>query len=232
MTKNIIILFASGPVLNPDSLKIFANLSAEYSAFLNTLLISNWIENLTDINSNSEIKILMSKEDKEFIPRNFFPEQFKRFFYNSLSPNSFNDNNSEQLSTNSTKLLLLFHSTIGMNKNDIQRVLSLAQTDEASIVIGKSEKNKIVFTCFAGSDNQLTEYLLNSKKDYDKLLSQVTSKDILINTLDGFLSIDDFEDIKKLYIELSKKESLLYCSQKMHENFNDLFIEYKELLNV
>ena len=64
------------------------------------------------------------------------------------------------------------------------------------------------------------------------ILSLISSKDIFIHTLDNFLSINDFEDIKKLYIELSKKESLSYCSQNMHESFNDLFIEYKELLNV
>jgi hypothetical protein len=82
-----------------------------------------------------------------------------------------------------------------------------------------------------GFDNRLFESLLTFNQDYISVLNQLTTRDILIHTLDGYLSIDDFEDIKKLYIELSKKESLSYCSPTLHEKFNDLFIEYKDLLN-
>jgi hypothetical protein len=74
--------------------------------------------------------------------------------------------------------------------------------------------------------------LFTNNRKYSDYLKAISNKDFFIHTLEGFFSVDDFEDIKKLYIELSKKESLSYCSQKMHESFNDLFIEYKELLNV
>jgi hypothetical protein len=82
-----------------------------------------------------------------------------------------------------------------------------------------------------GFDNKLFESLLTFNQNYISVLNHLTNRDILIHTLDGYLSIDDFEDIKKLYIELSKKESLSYCSPTLHERFNDLFIEYKDLLN-
>ena len=78
----------------------------------------------------------------------------------------------------------------------------------------------------------MVDHIFLAERKFGKFLSSISSKDIFIHSLDNILSINDFEDIKKLYIELSKKESLSYCSQKMHESFNDLFIEYKELLNV
>ncbi|MGB5531077.1 MAG: hypothetical protein WBQ32_14015, partial [Ignavibacteriaceae bacterium] len=78
----------------------------------------------------------------------------------------------------------------------------------------------------------LIDPLISSNRNFQNYLNFISSKDIFIHTLEGFISIDDFEDIKKLYIELSKKESLSYCSPKMHESFNDLFVEYKEKLNV
>ncbi len=92
------------------------------------------------------------------------------------------------------------------------------------MVIGKSSQDKIVLTCSYGVDKDLIDPILLQIEEYTvNILNSISSKDIFIHTLDDFLSIDDFEDIKKLYIELSKKESLSYCSQKMHESFNDLF---------
>jgi hypothetical protein len=54
--------------------------------------------------------------------------------------------------------------------------------------------------------------------------------DYFVNVLNGSLFIEDINDFKILYRELSKKESLNYCSQNIHEKFTHLFIEYKELL--
>ncbi len=128
--------------------------------------------------------------------------------------------------------MILFYNSIGIKRNDILRAFNLIQSDEPSLVIGKSGQDKIVFTCTSGIDEDLLDPIFTTKRKYSKYLSSISNQDLFIHTLDNFLSIDDFEDIKKLYIELSKKESLSYCSPKMHESFNDLFIEYKELLNV
>ncbi len=67
--------------------------------------------------------------------------------------------------------------------------------------------------------------------DYDTFLLEAGKSDLFLNTLNGFQLIENFSDFKNLYIELSKKESLSYCSQQMHERFTNLFIEYKDLLD-
>ena len=137
-----------------------------------------------------------------------------------------------QPSIKDSKILIIFHNSIGFKTSDIERYFNLVQTDEASVVIAKSNRNKILAACIYNPEKEFIDQLINSERDYNKFLNYIGSKDVFIHTIEGFLSIDDFEDIKKLYIELSKKESLSYCNQKMHESFNDLFVEYKELLNV
>ena len=65
---------------------------------------------------------------------------------------------------------------------------------------------------------------------YDNLLHKVNRYDNFLYVLNHSLTVKTVEDFKTLYSELSKKESLAYCSQQMHERFTHLFIEYKDLL--
>ena len=230
--KNSIIIVADSPIINPKEIKSYINLSVNYSVYLNTLLYSNWLEIFSGIKEQVEIYTLLNERDVEYLPKYFLPQgihliSYKERLLTTLSEHLLN----QSLSLNS-KTLVLFYNSIGLKLNDIFRIFDLLQIDEPSIVIGKSVNNKIVFTCTNGLDRELIDPIVSVRKNYNDYLSLISRKDIFIHALDGFTSIDNSEDIKKLYIELSKKESLSYCSQKMHESFNDLFIEYKEILNV
>ena len=230
--KNTVIIVTDSPILNPKEIKSYPNLSINYSVYLNTLLYSNWLEIFSDMKEQVELFTLLSEKDLEYIPKYFLPDEAHTITYNEphltkLSEYLFR----QSLSTNS-KTLVLFYNSIGLRQSDILRIFDLIQTEEPTIVIGKSVRDNIILACSYGLEEDLIDPIIASKRKYVEYLNMITSKDIFIHTLDGFLSIDNFEDIKKLYIELSKKESLSYCGQKMHENFNDLFIEYKELLNV
>ncbi len=230
--KNSIIIVADSPIINPKEIKAYPNLSVNYSVYLNTLLYSNWLEIFSGIKEQVEIYVLLNEMDMEFIPKYFLPDSDHTIIYtHSQLANLPEHFLKQQISANS-KTLLLFYNSIGLKVNDIMRIFNLLQTEDPSIVIGKSVRGKIILSCTNGLDEELVNPIFEAKRNFDDYLISISSKDIFIHTLDGFLSIDNFEDIKKLYIELSKKESLSYCSQKMHENFNDLFIEYKELLNV
>lgn len=230
--KNSIIIIAEGSILNPLEIIVYQNLSANYSVFLNTLLFSNWVEILSEIQNDFEIITFLDYRDKEFLPKYFLPFDTKTIFYNPPQLSDLTENVIKNISTGSLKNMVLFYNSIGIKRNDILRAFNLIQSDEPSMIIGKSSQDKIVFTCTSGVDENLINPIFKVDRIYSKYLNSISSKDLFIHTLDNFLSINDFEDIKKLYIELSKKESLSYCSPKMHESFNDLFIEYKELLNV
>jgi hypothetical protein len=222
---------ADNPILNPESTLVYQNLSVNYSVYLNTLLFSNWIELLAPVKDAFGIVYYVDKNDEDYLPKYFIPENTTAIFYDRLHLRNFSAQIGKYSSGINSKLLILFNNSIGLTWKDITRVFNLIQSDEQSIVIGKSAKDQIVFICISEADIDLVDHIFLAERNFSKFLSSISSKDILIHTLDNILSINDFEDIKKLYIELSKKESLSYCSQKMHESFNDLFIEYKELLN-
>jgi hypothetical protein len=229
--KNSILIIAETAILNPAEIDVYQNLSVNYSVFLNTLLFSNWVEILSEVRNDFEIITFLNERDKEFLPKYFLPFDTKTIFYSQSQLSDLTDYIVGNTLSGSLKNMILFYNSIGMNRNDISRAFNLIQSDEPSMVIGKSNQDRIVFTCTPGADKDLLDPIFSTKRKYSKYLSSISSKDLFIHTLDNFLLIDDFEDIKKLYIELSKKESLSYCSQKMHESFNDLFIEYKDLLN-
>lgn len=230
--KNSVIIVADKPIINPSEIIPYENLSVNYSVFLNTLLFSNWVEILSENSNNFEIVALLNEKDKEFLPKYLLPHDTVTIFYSETSPFDITEYLIRQMPTVNSKSTVLFYNSIGLNQSDILRIFNLIQTDEPSIAIGKSVKDRIVLTCTHGIDRDLINPLFTVDRKYSEYLKVISSKDFFIHALEGFFSIDDFEDIKKLYIELSKKESLSYCSQKMHESFNDLFIEYKELLNV
>ena len=175
--------------------------------------------------------ILLSEQDREYIPKNFIPEIFSTVFYSGSAIERSDEELLKQKLSVNTKILFLFHNSIGLKQDNFERIFSLTQFEDNSIVLIKSKSSRIIGTCFYEPDRQFINPLFSSDRNYKDYLNSISSQDVFIHTLEGFLSIDDFEDIKKLYIELSKKESLSYCTQKIHENFNDLFVEYKEKLN-
>jgi len=232
MNKDTVIIIAASAILNPKEIKPYDNISVNYSVYLNTLLYSNWLEIFKNTGEQYQIIALLSEIDREFFPKYFIPPEIQQIFYKETPLKNLTDFLNNQSSVINSKTLVLFYNSMGIKQSDISRVFNLNQIEESSLIIGKSVRGNIVFACTYGLDKDIFDPLLIINRKYDEYLSLISSKDIFIHTLDNFLSIDDFEDIKKLYIELSKKESLSYCSQNMHESFNDLFIEYKELLNV
>lgn len=230
MNKHSIIVLCEPPIFNPTMVNPFHNLNIQYSVYLNTLVISNWIETFSK-SDNFNISILINEVDEEFIPHNLIPTHCKIISHTGLEKIGNSESIFNEGTDNNVKLLILYFNTVGMKGSDIQRAFELVSQEEASIVIGKSNKDKLVFNCSFSNDVEIIDSFLNSERDYNIYLNKISNRDFFIHTFNRFLSIDNFEDIKNLYVELSKKESLAYCSQKMHENFNDLFIEYKDLLN-
>jgi len=229
--RNTIVLISDKSVFNLDTAITYQNISAEYSIYLNTLLISNWVEISEVLKSEYNLIALIDSRDEGHLPKYLLPDDFNLIYYQKDHKDNFVEKYIRSSVDQGSNCLFIFCNTIGVTIKDLARAFSLLQSDEPSIIIGKSIQNQITFICTSNSDAELIDLLFSTKRNFQDYLRLISAKDIYIHTLDKFLSINDFQDIKKLYIELSKKESLSYCSQKMHESFNDLFIEYKELLN-
>ena len=231
MNKNSIFLLAHKPILNPERIKVFEKLNAYYSVYLNSLLYLNWLEMFSSIKTNFDFYFVLNKEDKDFIPKNFIPDYGTVILLESGMSNFLQTIVKNMRQVNYTKQIYIFYNSIRVAKEDVTKTFNLLSIDDQSIVIGKSENELIAFLGTNTADQNILNDLLLENINYDKLLNKLSKVDIFIQTIDNFLTLNNFNDVKKLYIELSKKESLSFCSENMHERFNDLFIEYKDLLN-
>ena len=145
--KNSILIIAETSILNPVEIDVYQNLSVNYSVFLNTLLFSNWVEILSEVRNDFEIITFLNEKDKEFLPKYFLPFDTKTIFYSQLQLSDLTDYIAGDTSSGVLKNMILFYNSIGINRNDIFRAFNLIQSDEPSMVIGKSSQDKIIFTC-------------------------------------------------------------------------------------
>jgi hypothetical protein len=231
-----IYLFADTPILkteeiNSDRIKI-EGLSPLDTVYLNSLLYSNWIEILSKQTSDQfDVYYFIDKRDEEFLPKNFLPEGSNLIFTDSSAQSSvWNELQTKYFQSYPNNLLISYNS-IGIRTGEIKKIFDLLLIEDTALVIGKSGRDKIIFLGFNKISEKIFDGFYSQLIGYHEYLSHISSKDYYIHVLEGFLSVNDLNDFKKLYIELSKKESLSYCCEKIHERFNDLFIEYKELLN-
>lgn len=234
-----IYLFASSPILITEEIdtgkRMIDGLSLHDTVYLNSLLYSNWVEILSQqfqqASEQFDIYYLLDKRDKEFIPKNFLPENSNLIFTGpSIQSNEWNEFQTKYFQNYPNNLLISFNS-IGIKTEDLKKIFELLLIEDTALVIGRSGCDRIAFLGFNKISEEIFDGFYSQLLTYTDYLTKISSKDYYIHILEGFLSVKDLKDFKKLYIELSKKESLSYCSEKIHERFNDLFIEYKELLN-
>ncbi len=229
--KNCIYVLSLHPVFNGEAAPKFENLSPPDSILLYSHLLANFIEVFADIDLSFELVFCLNEKDENYIPRNFFPDDSILFFNTSENINS----NLEQLEQNYFSIfknnILIRSDVIGVSKNTRQKIFNLLVIEDDVLVMGKSKNKKVPLLGFNNFNTILLDEMFSAALDYDTFLLEAGKSEMFLNTLYGFQLIENFSDFKNLYIELSKKESLSYCSQQMHERFTNLFIEYKDLLN-
>ena len=227
---NAVYLLADHPFLNTKLAPIFGKLKLNDSVYLYSQIFVNNIHNLVGLQSNTDIICCLDIIDKEFIPKNFIPEEVNLYFIDTKNiSEQFNDLNTKFFQHHSNNVLIHLNA-FGVSLNKFDKMIDLLSMEDESIVIGKTDKDKVGFIGSNNLNEEIYKEFFLSKLNYEKYLADVSNKDNFVNVLTGFLAINDMEDFKSLYDELSKKESLEYCSEEMHERFTHLFIEYREQL--
>lgn len=228
--KNCIYIYSMYSIINPEALKVFENFSVQNSVLLYSTLIANYIEILFRDESDYDLIYCLNKQDENNLPANFLPVGSRVLFsINDDSSNPF-DKLAQNYFPKYENNLLLRADTIGLTLNNVNKIFNLLKIEDDVLVVGKSDNDRITFGGFNSVDIHLLEKMFSSVIRYDELLIEAGKRELFINTLPGGQVITEFNDFKDLYINLSKKESLSYCSQEMHERFTNLFIEYKDLL--
>lgn len=229
--KNCIYILSLHPVFNGEAAPKFENLSLRDSILLYNNLLVNFIEIFAGTDLRFELVFCLNKKDENYIPRNFFSDD-SVIFFNTSENIKFN---LEWLEQNYFSIfennILIRADVIGVSEKTIQKIFNLLAIEDDVLVIGKSINKKVALLGFNNLKTNLLNEMFSAVLEYDKFLLEAGKSDLFLNTLNGFQQIENFHDFKNLYIELSKKESLSYCSQQMHERFTNLFIEYKDLLD-
>jgi len=229
--KNCIYVLSLHPVFNSEAAPKFENLSHRDSILLYTHLLANFIELFADIDLNFELVFCLNEKDEKYIPKNFFSDDSIFFFNTSEDINSHLEQLEQNYFTIFENNILIRADVIGVSEKTIQKIFNLLAIEDDVLVIGKSINKKVALLGFNNPEINLLDEMFSIALDYNAFLLEAGKSDLFLNTLNGFQLIENFSDFKKLYTELSKKESLSYCSQQMHERFTNLFIEYKDLLN-
>ena len=190
----------------------------------------NNLQNLIGLQKQANIICCMDSADKEFIPKNFIPKEVNLYFINSKNISNQFDELNKKFFQHHIINILVHLNTFGVSLKKYIKMFDVLTVKDESIVIGKTDGNKVGFIGSNNLKKELFKEFISSKLNYDNYLADISNKDNFVNVLTGLLSISDMEDFNNLYVELSKKESLEYCSQEMHERFTHLFVEYRELL--
>jgi hypothetical protein len=228
--KKCVYIFNVHPIFNDEAVKDFENLSVQDSILLYSNLNANFIEVLAGNDLNVEIIYCLDERDKDHIPINFFPDKSKIFFINNENIKFSLERLNQNYFTLFENNVLILADAIGFSEQNIHKIFDLLAIEDDALVIGQSKSKTVAFIGFNSVDKKLLEELFLVKYDYEQFLPEAGKRDLFLTTLHGFQLIENFNDFRNLYFELSKKESLNYCSQRMHESFTNLFIEYKDLL--
>jgi len=225
-----IYLICPSPVFNLQEVPEFDSFDKQNSSNLYSALILNHKENFVYF-KDKHVKIVycFNEKDKDFIPSEL-ADNSEIQISNCNEKNSAFKMLSEKYFTSYNKNLLIFSSSIGFTPAELDKVFDLLSMDDETIVLGKCGNDNIGFI---GFNTYIPEFFSNinfDNLDYNSLLAEVNKHDNFVHVMGDYMVIKSLDDFKKLYTELSKKESWAYCNQDMHEQFTHLFIEYKDIL--
>lgn len=216
------------PIFYEKEVKLFPLLDKKHSVDLYTALLLNHMEVLRSMNPLPSFFFCFDERDKEYLPEDLSME--KAIFYTSSGSNSIPGILIDKYFASHGTNLIICANTIGIHNKEIRKIFDTMNVDEEVIVIGRSNKERTAFVALNYDNPEIFEGIGWEKPNFDTLLSKACMFNNKINILDDYMLINSVDDFKYLYSQLSKKESLTYCSQAMHERFTNLFIEYKDIL--
>jgi hypothetical protein len=217
-------------ILNPTRNKLFDNFSADDSILLRTTLYLNLIENFLKEESKIDFYCYLDESDKEFLSDEFKQDALNLSFIDLANKNLLFENLSTKEFSKHNNNIIINSDLIGINLAELQRLNNLLNFEDESLLISKSSDGDIGILGFNNYSAEIFSSLVKSNFRFDDFLSRIKSSSHFIHTSNEVLLIKNIDNFKQLYISLSQKKSIEYCSQKMHEHFTHLFVEYKALL--
>jgi hypothetical protein len=229
-SRSCIYLVSSHPLFNENDAPLFDSFDKTNSVFLYKSLALNYLEIFESISTAVPVVYCFDERDKDFIPQEFRLINAVEFASNISSKSKLLKLLSEKYFNKHNNNLVIFTSSISISSGDILKSLDLLNNEDETFIIGNSNSGNITFFGFNKYNGNIFREMESAGFGFNNFLKLVCKYDVYIHVLNGSMSVNNLEDFRELYRELSKKESFSYCSRKMHEKFTHLFIEYKELL--
>ena len=223
-------IFPLNVLCNTEHVPVFDGMDKDHSAMLYTTLMENYKEVVDNFESKVNAVYIFDEKDREFIPEQFKGEGVSLFFGDMENKTETFRNLSEKYFNKFHNNLIIFSNSMCITINEIQQAINLLSIEDEAVVIGKTGSGSVAFLGFNTYNSELFGEIDWKNFNYDSFLLYASKHDHFLHVINNFLVVKTVEDFKTLYDELSKKESLAYCSHSMHEKFTHLFIEYKDLL--
>ena len=225
-----IYLVSMMPVFDENSINPLSKLDKKHTSQLYADLILNHKENLDKIINNASITYCFDEKDKNRLPSQFKKENTVNIFGDTENSYQNIKNIVDKYFSSASINVLVFANSIGFSASELKRILDLLTIESDAVIIGKSINDGVSFIGFNYLNFDLISDIHWDGMEFENLLHKVNKFDNFVYVWDNSLVVNSGKDFKLLYSELSKKESLEYCSQQMHEKFTYIFIEYKDLL--
>ena len=228
-SNSCIYILARFPVFNLQELPVFQSFDRVHSELLYSSLLLNYKELLETNSDFYNFYFIIDNVDRQHVPEILLKSDNVIWIDNNEQMVSLKNISDKYFPSYNNNIIVLADS-IGVSVSEIIKMINLLSIEDDSIVIGKTFNNKISCLGFNKlNDSYFYDFDWN-KPDYDKGLAVLCKENSFLHIVNGPLLVENNDEYKKLYLELSKKESLAYCGQSMHERFTSLFIEYKDLL--
>jgi hypothetical protein len=225
-----IYLFPMHSIFAPEHTPPFESFDIEHSSLLYSALTENYKEIFESFEGKLNSVFVFDEKDKDHLSDEFKDERINLFFGDTSEKTIMLKNLADKYFNNYGNNLIIFSNSICLAPNDIQQALNLLSINDEAMVIGKTSAGGVTFLGFNSFNHELFSEIDWNNFNYDNFLLYTSKHEHFLHVIDNFLVVRNIDDFKELYKELSKKESLAYCSQNMHEKFTHLFIEYKDLL--
>lgn len=228
--KSYIIVVPASPIFNREIVPVFENLSQADSSLLYSAMYRNHMDMLSKLKDYS-IVYCFDERDRDFLPEEFSDESLDKHFVKSNEVwKEMRKIIADKVHQESPNILLLFSNSIAITPSAINRYFNILSHDDYNLLVGRSSSGKIGLLGLNYYEDRLMEDFSSCDINYDNFLRHAGKLNSYLFTVDSFLTIENFEHFRTLYKILSKKESIEFCSHKIHELFTHLFIEYKEQL--
>jgi hypothetical protein len=198
--------------------------------YLTSTLYSNILENLKGKEDKLDIYCIWNESDRENLPDELKNTNYRIVFTDVSNKKIIFEKLSNKEFPSYKNNLIMFSDVIDVNLSDYEQYFNLLNIEDESLVIAKDKENNIAAFGFNNYSNEIMDSLLRSNFNYNDFLGRIKSCAHFMHIVNDVLLVRNISDFKQLYVELSQKKSKEYCSQKMHERFTHLFVEYKDLL--